>query len=92
MQKKTRFGEELRHVSWLEAEFETMQLLYEAGADVPKPIMHSNNVILMEYVGAENAPAATLNTVTLAPDEAPRLFERLVDNLASHAGLPPGAR
>jgi RIO kinase 1 len=82
MQKKTRFGQELRHVSWLETEFQTMQLLHEAGADVPRPLVENDNVILMEYVGAENSPAATLNQVTLEPAEAERIFERLVENLA----------
>lgn len=81
MNKNTRFGQELRHVSWLEAEFQTLQLLYEAGADVPRPLTHGNNVILMEYIGGEGAPAATLNQVTLEMAEAPRVFARLVENL-----------
>lgn len=82
MQQKTRFGLLLRQSGWLNAEFETMQALYEAGADVPKPMTHSDNVILMEYVGAEGAPAATLNQVTLEAEEALPMFEQLVDNLA----------
>lgn len=82
MRKKTRFGQELRHVSWLEAEFQTMQLLHQAGADVPRPMMQGNNVILMEYIGTKNSPAATLNTVTLGRSEAQRIFDRLVENLA----------
>jgi RIO kinase 1 len=82
MQKKTRFGQELRQISWLESEFQTMQLLYEAGADVPKPIVESTNVILMEYVGAKDLPASTLNQVKLGISEAKRIFDRLVENLA----------
>jgi RIO kinase 1 len=82
VQKNTRYGQELRHFSWLETEFQTLQLLHEAGADVPAPLMQGNNVILMEYVGAGSSPAVTLNKVTLKPTEASRIFERLVDNLA----------
>lgn len=82
MQKNTRFGQVLRHVSWLETEFQTMQLLHEAGADVPKPLMQGNNVILMEYVGTRGSAAATLNQVRLRPGEARRVYERLVENLA----------
>jgi RIO kinase 1 len=82
LEKKTRFGQQLRHVAWLETEYQTMQLLYQAGADVPKPLVQGNNVILMEYVGAENSPAATLNRVRLEPAEAARIFHRLVDNLS----------
>jgi RIO kinase 1 len=79
--KNTRFGHELRHLSWLEAEFQTMQLLYEAGADVPRPIAHSDNVILMEYVGAAQTPAPTLNQVQLDRSEAQTVFDRLVADL-----------
>jgi len=79
--KNTRYGQELRHVSWLEAEFQTMQLLYEARADVPRPLTHSSNVILMEYIGAEKSPAPTLNQVHLEQSEARIHFERLVRNL-----------
>ena len=34
-----------------------MQLLYEAGVDVPSPLAHGSNVILMEYIGVGNSPA-----------------------------------
>lgn len=82
MQKNTRFGQELRHVSWLENEFQTMQLLHEAGADVPKPLIESDNVILMEFVGEQDAPAAALNQVRLPSSEARHIFDRLVENLS----------
>lgn len=82
IQKNTRYGQELRQTSWLETEFQTMQLLHTAGADVPKPLTQGNNVILMEYIGDESSPAVTLNQVTLKPSEAQRIFARLVDNLA----------
>jgi RIO kinase 1 len=81
IQKNTRFGQELRHVSWLETEFQTMQRLYEAGVDVPRPIAHNNNVILMEYIGEEKSPAPTLNQVQLNRSEANNIFERLMQNL-----------
>jgi RIO kinase 1 len=81
VKKNTRYGQELRHVSWLETEFQTMQLLHEAGADVPRPLIQGDNVILMEYIGAKSSPAAMLNQVTLEPTEAQRIFEQLVSNL-----------
>ncbi len=80
--KNTRFGQELRHVSWLDAEYETLQILHEAGADVPKPLAKGSNVILMEYVGERRAPAPSLNHVNLDRAEAHALFDRLVANLA----------
>ena len=82
VKKNTRFGQELRHASWLEAEYQTMQILYEAGADIPRPLAHGNNVILMEYIGGDRSPAPALNQVSLAASEARRMFEKLVDDLA----------
>ena len=81
VKKNTRFGQELRHASWLEAEYQTMQILYEAGADVPRPLAHGNNVIMMEYIGGDRSPAPTLNQVTLGVSEAKRMFEKLVHDL-----------
>jgi RIO kinase 1 len=81
VRKGTKIGKDLHHTSWLEHEFQTMQLLYAAGADIPQPLAHGSNVILMEYVGEAAVPALTLNQVTLAPDEVQSLFERLLHNV-----------
>ena len=53
---KTRFGQHLDMVWWIQNEFSVQQKLYEAGADVPRPIRHNGNTILMEYVGDEWLP------------------------------------
>jgi RIO kinase 1 len=82
MQKNTRFGQELRHISWLEAEYTTLKSLHQAGADVPKPISRGGNVILMEYAGDRTSPAPSLNQVRLTRGEAQAMFDRLVENLA----------
>jgi len=79
--KKTEFGRELLHTSWLEHEFQTMQLLHEAGVDVPKPYASGNNAILMDYFGDEVMGAPTLNDVDLDHGEAKQLFERVLHNI-----------
>jgi RIO kinase 1 len=38
VQKKTDFGLGLAHTSWLSHEFQTLELLYDAGAAVPRPL------------------------------------------------------
>ena len=86
VRKNTRFGQKLRHISWLENEYETLELLYQAGADVPKPLAHGSNVILMEYIGAVDQPAPSLNHVTLRRGEARAMFDRLVENLSIMLG------
>lgn len=79
--KRTAYGEELRHTSWIAYEFNTLEILHAAGADVPKPIAMEKNAILMEYIGDVASAAPTLNSVTLDRDEARSLYERVIRNL-----------
>lgn len=74
MNKKTGFGLQVAHTSWLMYEFTTLQRLYEAGIPVPKPINAVENAILMEYIGDETMPAPTLSEVELDAEEAEPLF------------------
>src|SRR5919108_467248 len=69
MQKRTAYGEELRHQSWIAYEFQTLEMLRAAGADVPEPYAMEKNAILMDYIGDFDSAAPTLNSVTLDPDE-----------------------
>jgi|SRR5271166_3518565 len=48
-EKKSRRGRELQFESWIDAEYEKLARLYEAGADVPRPIERSSTALLMEY-------------------------------------------
>jgi RIO kinase 1 len=81
MRKRTNYGEELRHQSWIAYEFQTLELLHAAGADVPRPYAMEKNAILMDYIGDLGNAAPTLNTVTLDSDEARPLYERIVRNI-----------
>ena len=81
IQKRSRFGMQLLHTSWIEHEFQTLQLLYDAGADVPQPFVSGNNAILMAYIGWDDVPAPTLNTVHLEQQELQRIFDRLIHNI-----------
>jgi len=77
--RKTDFGKEVMTFSWIEHEYDMMETLYAAGADVPRPIAHVGNAILMTYFGEVNQPAPTLNGVRLdSQAEAQAMFERLI--------------
>ena len=78
MDKHTDYGLRLLHSSWIGHEFRTMKMLDDAGVDLPRPYVSSDNVILMDYVGDGLTDAPTLNTVTLTSREAARLYERVV--------------
>jgi len=77
----TAFGMRLAHTSWIEHEFQTLTLLHKAGADVPKPYMSGNNAILMEYIGWDEIPAPTLNTVNLPLKETRHIFDQAIHNV-----------
>jgi RIO kinase 1 len=77
----TSYGKELVHTSWLSHEYETMRILYEAGALVPKPYARASNAILMEYMGDEDAAAPILSQVDLPVAEARALFDKLLNNV-----------
>jgi RIO kinase 1 len=80
-EKKTGFGREVQEGTWRLREYETLELLHGAGADVPRPIAAGEDVILMQYLGDEDTAAAQLNRVHLDGMEAPLLFQRLLDNI-----------
>lgn len=75
---KTDFGREVITFSWIEHEYDMLQTLHTAGADVPRPMGHIGNTILMEYFGDVNNPAPTLNSVTLPAGQAQPMFDRLL--------------
>lgn len=81
MAKRTAYGEELRHTSWIAYEFTTLQDLYAAGADVPQAFAMQKNAILMGYIGDELAAAPVLSEVSLERSEARTLFERVIHNI-----------
>jgi RIO kinase 1 len=79
--QKTAAGLEVTQASWIEYEYQTLLGLHRAGVDVPQPIKHGENVILMEYVGDEVMPAPTLSHIRLERDEAHELFQRMLRNI-----------
>ncbi|HEX5838055.1 MAG TPA: RIO1 family regulatory kinase/ATPase [Anaerolineales bacterium] len=81
MAKRTQYGEELRHQSWIAYEFQTLEILHQAGADVPRPYAMEKNAILMEYIGDMDLAAPTLNSVSLEREEVKPLFERVLRDI-----------
>ncbi len=79
--KKTDFGVQVEHTSWLMYEFNTLKTLHTAGAAVPYPYAVSENAILMGYVGDAEMAGPTLNTVNLQTDEARSLFAETMRNV-----------
>ena len=81
MRKKTSFGQELTHGSWLLYEYGTLQRLHGLGAAIPQPIANGGNAILMEYIGDERMAAPALQAVNLETAEAHTLFSEVFRNV-----------
>jgi RIO kinase 1 len=81
IRKRTAYGEKLRHQSWIAYEYQTLQDLHAAGADVPAPYAMANNAILMGYIGDLDMAAPALQSLDLEPAEAKTLFDRTLRNI-----------
>ena len=78
LRKKSNFGMEVAHSSWLMHEYSMLGALHAAGGSVPKPISFGENAILMGYIGDRSLPASTLHETRLDRREAePLLIETL---------------
>ncbi len=79
--KKTDFGVQAAHTSWLMYEYTTLENLYNAGAAVPKPYASADNAILMDYIGDKDRAAPTLIEVEIDRVEAKHLFQEVLRNI-----------
>ena len=94
--KKSRFGREFEQAWWTSHEWEAMQVLHEAEADVPRPVAMNESAILMDYVGDGETAALQLRRVDLSPARAAMAFARVMWNVGValrhnliHADLSP---
>jgi RIO kinase 1 len=80
--KKTAFGQQLAHTSWLMHEYVTLDLLHRAGGAVPRPVASAENAILMAYLGDTAGAAPALNEVRLGQEEARPILREVLRNVA----------
>ncbi len=78
--KKTEFGVQAQHTSWLMYEYNTLSRLHAAGAAVPVPLGASENAILMGFAGDRQGAAPALNDAILNTQEAQLLFDEAMRN------------
>jgi RIO kinase 1 len=93
---KSRAGRSFQAETWVGHEYQTLKLLHDAGAAVPRPYGRSGQALLMEYVGDWDETAPLLQHAELAPADAEPLFRRLLDEIERwlslgvvHADLSP---
>lgn len=81
VKSRSEWGMGVKAGMWLEHEYGTLEMLYAAGADVPRPLRRTHDAILMEYVGDAEGPAPMLHHVTLEGEEARALFAAALNNI-----------
>ncbi len=62
--------------AWASKEFKNLKAAFDAGIPCPKPLRLKDNVIAMEFIGAEGRPYALLNEVVL--QEPQKVFAKLM--------------
>lgn len=79
--QKSRAGRQFAFAAWVNAEYETLQALHQAGGDAPMPVARSESVIVMEYVGDDQAPAPMLSSVDFDAAGARAAFDQVMRNV-----------
>ncbi len=65
VRQKTKVGKDLQQKLWTKREYYLLKKLHEQDAHVPQAYAHTDEAILMEYIGDENAAAPRLIDVSL---------------------------
>jgi RIO kinase 1 len=79
LEKKTKFGREVQGGLWVSREWETLCALSAVGPPVPRPIEHTDDAILMTYVGDLRDAAPQLRSFDVEDvAEAQDLFDQTI--------------
>lgn len=78
LEQKTRFGRHVQGSIWVSREWETLKKLWSVDAPVPRPIVGTDDAILMSYIGDVDVPAPRLQEYEHEDrEELEALWERL---------------
>lgn len=81
IEQHTRTGVDAHQALWIAEEYRQLKFLYEASVPVPKPIISSGRVILMEFIGDEVREAPRLSEADLPEHLVVKAFRQSVENL-----------
>jgi RIO kinase 1 len=78
VEKKTAFGRQVQYGTWIAEEWEVLNVLYDCGVPVPRPIAVGERAILMSFVGDDQGPAPMLHAHRPAHGEAAAIVDDLL--------------
>jgi RIO kinase 1 len=81
VQNRSAFGRQVQQGTWIAEEWESLRVLHEAGADVPRPLAAGERAILMPFLGDEAGSAPLLHEVALDRAGAARIIDALLWNV-----------
>jgi RIO kinase 1 len=87
VKNRSAFGQQVHQGLWVSAEFETQQMLYAAGVNVPRPIACNDDAILMEWIGNDTGPAPQLKDVRLPAPLVRPTFQRVLRDIETLLSL-----
>jgi RIO kinase 1 len=87
VKNRSAFGQRVHQGLWVSAEFETQQMLYAAGVNVPRPIACNDDAILMEWIGNDTGPAPQLKDVRLPAPLVRPTFQRVLRDIETLLSL-----
>lgn len=79
--KGNKFAKKLKHKNWVKREFYMLEKLYNLGAKIPKPLLHIDSAIFMEFLGDMETVAPRLCDVELNKDEAEIAFKEILETI-----------
>lgn len=90
MEGRSRKGLDMLQEGWVMAEYAHLWQLWQAGLNVPEPLVGPNvktyaetvPAVLMRLIGTEDTPAPRLSDVRLTPEEAQHAWEQAVTGMA----------
>jgi RIO kinase 1 len=85
--QRSKVGLAVQQSMWVTYEYNQLWQLYTAGIPVPRPLVGpdakdieaSGRIVLMEWIGTEEAPAPRLSDVKLSKEAADHAFEQSLD-------------
>lgn len=81
VERMTAHGRQLLQARWTNHELTVMRALWDAGAAVPYPVSHADDVFVLQYLGDEDAAAPQLARARLTPAQLAEAAAQLVAGL-----------
>lgn len=79
--KNNKFAKKLKHENWVKREFFLLQTLFDSGANIPKPILQTDDAVFMELLGDRNTVAPRLCDIKLGKSEAEKAFNLVLKSV-----------